>query len=66
MNFQFESLAAFMSMNGHGPYVWVSYAITVAVLVFLLVNPLLQRKAFIQQQQKLQRLAAAEAAKTAN
>jgi len=61
MKFQFDSLAAFLSMNGHGPYVWASYAITFAALLYLLINPLLERKAFVRQQQKLQRLAEAEA-----
>lgn len=57
MQFQFESLAAFWVMNGHGPYVWGAYAITAVVLSFLLVSPFLQRRAFFRQQQKLQRLA---------
>lgn len=57
MRFQFESLADFMAMSGHGPYVWASYAITFIALIFLLVNPLLQKKALIKQQKKLHRLA---------
>lgn len=56
MKFQFESIADFIAMNGHGPYVWASYAITFAVLVFLLVSPVLQKKAFVKQQQKQQKL----------
>ncbi|WP_323814577.1 heme exporter protein CcmD [Cellvibrio sp. NN19] len=57
MKFQFESIADFIAMNGHGPFVWASYAITFVVLVFLLVSPLMQKKAFIKQQLKLQKLA---------
>lgn len=57
MKFQFESIADFIAMNGHGPFVWASYAITFAVLIYLLVSPLLQKKTFIKQQQKLQKLA---------
>lgn len=57
MKFQFESIADFITMNGHGPFVWASYAITFAVLIYLLVSPLLQKKTFIKQQQKLQKLA---------
>lgn len=53
MNFQFDSLAAFLNMNGHGPYVWACYIITFAVLISLLVNPLLQKKAFLKQQKKM-------------
>lgn len=57
MKFQFESIADFIAMNGHGPYVWAAYAITFAVLIYLLVSPLLQKKTFIKQQQKIQKLA---------
>lgn len=56
MKFQFESMAEFMLMNGHGPYVWASYAITFMVLIYLLLSPLLQHKSFIKRQQKLHRL----------
>lgn len=56
MKFQFESIADFIAMNGHGPFVWAAYAITFAVLIFLLVSPLLQKKAFIKQLQKTQKL----------
>jgi heme exporter protein D len=56
MKFQFESVADFIAMNGHGPFVWSAYAITFAVLIFLLVSPLLQKKAFIKQLQKTQKL----------
>lgn len=59
MKFQFESIADFVAMNGHGPYVWAAYGITFTALIFLLVSPLLQKKAFIKQQQKLQKLAKA-------
>ena len=59
MKFQFESIADFIAMNGHGSYVWASYAITFAVLIFLLISPLLQKKAFVKQQQKQQKLAQA-------
>lgn len=57
MKFQFESIADFIAMNGHGPFVWAAYAITFTVLVFLLVAPLMQKKAFFKQQLKLQKLA---------
>ena len=57
MKFQFESLADFIAMNGHGPFVWAAYAITLAALIFLVVSPVLQRKAFFKQQEKVQKLA---------
>jgi len=59
MKFQFESIADFIAMNGHGSYVWASYAITFAVLIFLLISPLVQKRAFVKQQQKQQKLAQA-------
>jgi heme exporter protein D len=62
MKFQFESFADFMAMNGHGPYVWSAYIITFVVLVFLLISPLMQKKAFIKQQKKQQKLAQANKA----
>lgn len=52
MSFQFESLQAFWQMNGHGPYVWACYAITLVSLVFLVAYPLVQKKQFIVQQKK--------------
>jgi len=52
MQFQFESLEAFMLMKGHGPYVWACYAITFSVIVGLIVSPLVQRQSFIRQQRK--------------
>lgn len=57
MKFQFETFADFIAMNGHGPFVWAAYGITFAALIFLLLSPVLQKKAFIKQQQKLQKLA---------
>lgn len=51
--FQFPDFQSFMWMNGHGPYVWSSYGITFAALAFLAVEPVLQRKRFIKQQQGL-------------
>ena len=35
----FESIAAAMDMNGHGVYVWLAYAITVSLLVWLFWAP---------------------------
>ena len=55
MKFQFETFADFLSMNG--AYVWAAYAITFISLVYLLLSPVLQKKAFIKQQRKMQRLA---------
>ncbi len=56
MNFQFDSLDAFLTMNGHGAYVWACYCITFTVLICLVVNPLLQKKTFLKQQKKMAQL----------
>jgi heme exporter protein D len=45
--FQFESVADFMSMSGHGPYVWACYAIAAACLTYLLVAPMLRRQSLM-------------------
>ncbi|QKX17958.1 heme exporter protein CcmD [Microbulbifer sp. YPW1] len=44
MQFQFDSFASFIAMNGHGPYVWFSYAVALLVLVALVVLPLLRQR----------------------
>ncbi len=46
-NFQFESLADFMVMNGHGSYVWSAYGISAMVLLYLAIRPLRQRRALL-------------------
>ena len=53
MHFQFDSLNAFLTMNGHGAYVWACYLITFSVLIFLVVSPLLEKKSFLKQQKKI-------------
>ncbi len=63
---QFESLAELWHMAGHGPFVWASSAITLSVIVFLIWLPLQQRKAFITEQKRLQRIAAHEAKSSNN
>lgn len=44
MQFQFESFASFIAMNGHGPYVWASYAVALLVLAALVSAPLLRQR----------------------
>lgn len=56
MQFRFESLADFLTMSGHGPYVWASYAITFVALIFLVVNPVIQHTALLKQYQKQRKL----------
>ena len=56
MTFQFDSLGAFFVMNGHGPYVWACYVIVFSVLAYLSISPVLSKRAFLKQQQKLNQL----------
>lgn len=54
--FQFTSVSDFLLMDGHGLYVWASYAITLLALVFLAISPSIQQRAFIIQQKRQQRI----------
>ena len=38
--FQFASFADFVAMAGHGPYVWMSYGVSLLVMIYLVVSPL--------------------------
>ena len=38
--FQFDSLSEFLAMGGHGPFVWISYAISLVVMIYLVISPL--------------------------
>ena len=56
MKFQFDSLDAFLTMGGHGTFVWTSYAIVYTILIFLTLSPVLSKKTFLKQQKKLLQL----------
>ena len=49
----FDSFSAFVDMGGHGLYVWSAYAITVVVLGYNIVKPMLMRKNIIRSQKQL-------------
>lgn len=57
MTFQFSSLAEFLAMNGHGPFVWACWLIATVVMLMLLLMPVLQTRSFFRRQRRLQRLA---------
>jgi heme exporter protein D len=46
----FDSLQAFLAMDGHGPYVWSAYALALGVVVFIIVSPLRRRRRFLAEQ----------------
>ncbi|MDI3322857.1 heme exporter protein CcmD [Pontibacterium granulatum] len=43
----FDSFSEFLAMDGHGQYVWLSYAIALVLFVVNLVSPLLRKKQLI-------------------
>ncbi|RYY04056.1 MAG: heme exporter protein CcmD [Gammaproteobacteria bacterium] len=53
MKFQFDSVDAFLKMGGHGAFVWASYVIVYAILIYLTLAPVLSKKTFLKQQKKL-------------
>ena len=44
----FESFGDFLAMGHHGPYVWSTYAISLAVLALNVVLPILARRRYLQ------------------
>lgn len=44
----FDSFAAFLTMEGHGPYVWTCYGAFFVLMVSMMVWSLRRRKAVIQ------------------
>lgn len=45
--FQFENLDAFMSMGGHGPYVWGSYGLSLVIMGWLALAPLRRQRVLL-------------------
>ncbi|WP_206483401.1 heme exporter protein CcmD [Thalassotalea sp. G2M2-11] len=53
---QFSSLADFIAMGGHGFYVWLSYGVSAALLLGLVITSISNNKRIIKQiQQRQQR-----------
>lgn len=48
----FESAADFFAMGGHALYVWLSYAIAGAVILFNVVSPVLIKRHLIQEMKR--------------
>ena len=42
MNFQFDNFSHMLNMDGHGAYVWAAVVVTVLLMTWLIINPLLQ------------------------
>lgn len=51
---RFDSLADFIAMGGHGPFVWSAYAIAFVVIVFNFVWPVVLKKRHISRMRQQQ------------
>lgn len=48
----FDSVEAFLSMGGHGVYVWSVYALALIVLGYNAISPRRMRRRLVQQQKE--------------
>lgn len=56
MELQFQSLAEFLAMGKHGFYVWLAYGLAALVVLWNVLQPMLQRRRLLKQQaQQLRR-----------
>lgn len=51
----FESFQAALAMDGHGPYVWSAYALTILILAQVLRAPLRQQARLLRELRSQQR-----------
>jgi heme exporter protein D len=57
----FNTFSEFMQMGGHGFYVWTAYGITLVVLSYNIINPMVMNRRFVKsQKQNLRREQARE------
>jgi heme exporter protein D len=48
MKMQFDNVQQMWDMAGHGPFVWTAVMVSVLVMIWLIVRPLADRKAALQ------------------
>ncbi|MHA7878504.1 MAG: heme exporter protein CcmD [Saccharospirillum sp.] len=48
----FNSFAEFIAMGGHGPYVWLSYAIAAVIVGFNIISPKRMRHRLISEHKR--------------
>lgn len=59
----FNTVSEFLQMGGYGLYVWTSYGITLIVLGYNIINPMVMNRRFMKlQKQNLRREQAREIA----
>lgn len=56
MEFQFSTVAEFLYMEGHGPYVWSSYIVTTIAMATLVAIPYLKKRELLIQLKRQQRI----------
>jgi heme exporter protein D len=71
MTMYFNSVADLLAMDGHGVYVWSAVAITLVVMAWVLVAPLISRRQLLRDvardiQRESQRQSAGSTSKTKN
>jgi heme exporter protein D len=49
MTFYFASFQDLLTMDGHGIYVWSTVVVTLVVLIWLVVTPILSRRALLKE-----------------
>ncbi|EED32785.1 putative heme exporter protein CcmD [gamma proteobacterium NOR5-3] len=45
----FDSVAAALVMDGHGPYVWSAYGITLTVIALLVLLPIVSKRRLLRE-----------------
>lgn len=48
MKMQFDNFQQLWDMAGHGPFVWTSVLVSLVMMIWLIVRPLADRKAALQ------------------
>lgn len=56
MEFQFAGLAEFLAMEGHGPYVWIAYGVTLVAMAALVLQPVWRRRQLQAELKRQQRI----------
>lgn len=51
----FDSFSEFLSMGGHGLYVWLAYGLSIALLVINVVLPIMHKRRLVKEQTRKQR-----------
>ncbi|MEH6556603.1 MAG: heme exporter protein CcmD [Oceanicoccus sp.] len=63
---QFDNFSDFMTMGGHGVYVWTVYGVALLVIAALVITPLRRDRRFFIEQSMLLRRDQASDRKTTN